>query len=100
MLLAEAAAKKDVMIELNSVCTNPEGYRGYDIRRTVEMLLQCKRCGIHISLGSDSHGSKHIANFSNSLSILHEVGYPEELIVNYSIQSFFSMIYKHRHNVD
>ena len=56
------AKKTDTMLELSSVGLSPNGYRGHDVSRLVEMLLLCKKEGVLVMLGSDSHGAKNVGD--------------------------------------
>ena len=90
--LTKHANKTGTILELSSVGISPDGYRGYDVARLVEMLLLCKKLGVYISLGSDSHGASKIGDFKNSFKLLETIEFPSELIVNLHPQKFFEII--------
>ncbi len=48
----------------------------------------CKKCGVPIIVNSDAHFSTRIGCFPNSLRLLEEIGFPEELVVNSSAERF------------
>ena len=60
------------------------------------MLLLCKRKGVYVSLGSDSHGRDRIGDFENAFKVLSAVSFPDELIINKSKESFFAFLEKSR----
>ena len=91
-LLTDAAKQNGVILEFNAVGVSKNGYRGYNIAGLVEMLLLCEKKGIYISLGSDSHGRREIANFDNIYKVLEIINFPDELVVNYSPEKFFSLV--------
>lgn len=90
--LVEGARQTGTMLELSSVGISPDGYRGYDVSRLVEMLLLCKEKGVLIMLGSDSHGAKKIGDFANSYKLLKEVDFPDNLVVNFNPELLFKTI--------
>lgn len=90
--LVEIARQTGTIIELSSVGISPDGYRGYDVARLVEILLLCKKKGVYISLGSDSHGTKKIGDFKNSFKLLETLDFPTDLIVNLHPQKFFEIV--------
>ncbi len=94
--LTDAAKEYGVMLELNSVSTDLNGYRKTNIEWLVEMLLLCKQKEVFVILGSDSHGREKIADFSNSLKVLKAVEFPRELVVNFDANKFFDIINKRR----
>lgn len=80
--LTDAAKATGTIVEFNAVGVSPDGYREKNIEKTVEILLLCKKKGVFVSLGSDSHGKDRIADFGNCLAVLKDVDFPGELILN------------------
>lgn len=62
---------------------------------TKALLQKCKKEGVYISVGSDAHYCSQVGNFSNAKQLLFEVGFPENLIINRSIESFKKFIELH-----
>lgn len=93
-LLTDAAKANGTILEFNAVGVSKNGYRGYNIYGLIEMLLLCEKKGVYISLGSDSHGKDHILDFNNIYKVLQIVNFPDELVVNYSPEKFFSLLKK------
>lgn len=94
--LTDAAAENGVMLELNSVGTDEKGYRKNNFGFLREMLSLCKRKGVYVSLGSDSHGAEKIADFKKSELFMKEAGFPTELVVNYDPALFLRIVEKRR----
>ena len=90
--LTDAAKEYGVMLELNSVSTDLNGYRKTNLKWLIEMLVLCKQKGVHIILGSDSHGREKIADFGNSIKVLQAIDFPRELVVNYDDAKFFDIL--------
>lgn len=86
--LVQAAKEKHVLIELNNNSLNPVGFR-QDARGTDELLLKaCMEYQQPVILGSDAHVEEDIANFCYAETVLEAVGFPKELIVNYSVEQY------------
>ncbi len=90
--LTDAAKETSTALELNSAGISKSGYREPNIPFLVEMLYLCKRKGVYIVLGSDSHGKDRIADFDDSIKILKAIDFPDELVLNYDIQLFKKFI--------
>ena len=84
--LVEAAKKYQVALELNNSSLNPNGFRvgAYENDRTY--LKLCKEYKVPITLGSDAHVCFDIANFSYAIPVLKEVDFPDELVLNTSVE--------------
>lgn len=90
--LIVAAKHFEVAIEINNSSLSPNGYRG-DVRENVKTILQlCKKYNHPIVLSSDSHGIKHVGDFTYALELVKEMDFPEGLILNNSAESFRKFI--------
>ena len=90
--LMVAAKHYGVIFEINNASLSPDGYRG-DTRENVKTILElCRKYNHPVVLSSDSHGKKHVGDFKYALKMIKETNYPEDLILNYSIQSFKKFI--------
>lgn len=77
-----------VAVELNNSSLNPQGYRG-DVRENVQTILQlCKKYECPVVLSSDSHDIGHVGDFSYAVKMVQECNFPEELILNSSLDRF------------
>lgn len=86
--LFKAAMKYGVLLEINNCSLSPEGYRG-DTRFNDMMILNlCLHFHYPALLASDSHGTKHVGDFSYALELAKLAGMPESLIINYSMKAF------------
>lgn len=94
--LTDAAKETFTALELNSVSLSADGYRKPNVEGLVKMLLLCKRKGVYVSLGSDSHGKDRIGDFENAFKVLSAVSFPDELIINKNKESFYAFLEKSR----
>lgn len=84
--LVAAAKEKSVLLEVNNTSLGA-GTGRLGGRENVETYLKlCKEMQVPVILGTDSHYAPHIGDFSNVEEVLKVVDFPEELIVNTSIE--------------
>ena len=92
--LVHYAKETGTLLEVSSVGITPDGYRKQNVEWLIKMLLECKRKGAYVFLGSDSHGQENIGNFKNSLKLLEMIDFPKKLVVNYDEDLFFYLLNK------
>lgn len=84
--LAQAAKEYEVLLELNNSSLRPGGSRknarGFD----AEMLKLCMEYQTPIVIGSDAHVDTDIGRHDEALELLEEIGFPEKLVVNRSVE--------------
>lgn len=93
--VAKAARDHHVLLEVNN-----HALRGPRLKdpgkNTLEMLNWCRKYDLPVIMGSDAHHMCDIANFDHALSVLNEVGYPDELVINYSAEDFLTFLSANR----
>ncbi len=81
--VVKKAIEKNICIEVNRyTIRNPE-FR----QACREIILCCKKHGAKITVGSDSHFWDTIGDFDDTIDLLTELNFPEELIVNRNMES-------------
>lgn len=92
--LVAAAAEKGVLLEVNNTSLSPESFREGG-RENVETYLKlCKKMSVPVILGTDSHYTTHIGDFTHAEEVLRTVDFPEELVVNTDIEKLRRFIPK------
>lgn len=86
--LACAAVANDVLLEVNNSTLRPVSYRKGTRENAVLMLKACEKYGVHVSVGTDAHFAYAVGDFSLTLSLFEEIGFPEELVANTSAERF------------
>ena len=90
--LFAAAMENHVLLEINNSSLSPEGYRG-DTRYTDLVLLNLS---VHFSypvlFSSDSHGTKHVGDFTYAAETAQLAKVPRNLILNHSARSLLSFL--------
>ena len=90
--LARAARDAGVLIEINNSSLRPISYRQNTRENMTALLRACEACGAHICLGTDAHFAPAVGRFDESLSLLEELHFPEELVANTSLEKFLDFI--------
>ncbi|HCW80281.1 MAG TPA: phosphatase [Ruminococcaceae bacterium] len=78
-------ARSGKLVELNeSTFRN----RKTSVPNCTKIMKLCKKLSVPIIVNTDSHFSSQIGHFEHSLKLLDELNFPEELVVNSSIERF------------
>lgn len=80
--LVRAAAELRTVLEVNNSSLHPLASRKGAQENLHTMLEACMRYGVSVIVGTDSHISSAIGDFTRADALLRETDFPEELIVN------------------
>lgn len=83
--LAAAAAEHHTALELNNGSLNPLSTRKGARKNIVALLEACRKYKTMILMGTDSHICYEIGHFEDSMEMLREVDFPEELVINFDL---------------
>lgn len=86
--LVAAAREHHVLLELNNSSLNPAGSRKDPVPNDIRMLELCRKYKAPIIVNSDSHCAADVGNHQFADRLLEEVSFPEELIVNRSVEEY------------
>lgn len=92
------AKETGTILEINNASLTPGGFRDGSRDNIREILLMSMEEGQPVVLGSDAHFYTGIGDFSYAESLLTEVDFPEELILNNDPERFLSLL-KHSRKV-
>ena len=90
--IARAAKDNHVLLEINNNSYNSSGYRAGSVDKAKFLLAACKKYGTEIIMGSDAHIEFDVGNHAMSQKILTENNFPEELVINSSVEKFFDRV--------
>lgn len=76
------------LLEVNNNSLNPAGARVGADKNIREMLRLCKQLRVPVVMNSDSHVFCDVARRDFSTPVIEELDFPEELIVNRSVEAF------------
>ena len=85
--LVEGAKEYGKVLELNNHSLNPIGVRQGAKENDLVMLEYCKQYQVPVVMGSDAHFDTLIGKFDYAREVLSEVDFPEELVLNGSVES-------------
>ena len=89
-----AAKECGTLLEINNSSLKPTRNKVDARDNNLEILRLCKRYEVPVILGSDAHISFDIANYEHLYALLQETEFPEELIVNRSVEIFKNYLKK------
>jgi len=82
----EEAKVQNVIIEINNASFMESRGRANTKENMIELIKLCLKYEVYISLGSDAHNAWQVGDFLNIESLVEEINYPAELIVNTDIK--------------
>lgn len=94
-VIVQAAKEHNTLLELNNNSLNPINNRKNARENNINMLELCKKYDVEIIVSSDAHIDTDICKYDLAYEVLKEVNFPEELIINRSIEKF-----KHKINLN
>lgn len=90
--LVLAARENHVLLELNNASLNPNGFRQDAEKNDLEMLRLCKIYGQPVIISSDAHIEEEVGNFGRAVKVIEKAGFPEELVINTSIDKLYEYL--------
>lgn len=94
--LVRAAKERKVLLELNNGSYQPGGSRKNPMENDLKMLRLCKKHQAPIILGSDAHTQEDVGNYCYLDEVLKQAEFPQELIVNRSVEEYKTYINRFR----
>ena len=94
--VVSSAIREKCVLEINEASLIPGGFRAGGEETIANILKLCKAENYPVVLGSDAHFFTHIGNFENSLRMLEELEFPEELVMNTSVEFFKEILWRKR----
>lgn len=83
-----ASKEYHTLLEINNSSLKPCRHKADARTNNLEILRLCKRYEVPVILGSDAHISFDIATYDYVWQLLEETQFPEELIMNTSVEKF------------
>ncbi len=85
--LVEGAKKYGKVLELNNHSLAPDCFRKNARENDTVILELCREYQVPILMGSDAHFDTYIGEFPYAVSLLEELSFPEELVLNRSVEA-------------
>ncbi len=80
--VVKAAGEEGVAIEINNSSLNPLSARKGGRENIRQLLDLCGHYEVPVLMGSDSHICYGVGRFEETLQLMREVGFPEDLVLN------------------
>lgn len=87
-----AAKENHTLLEINNSSLKPIRHKDSARENNLEILRLCKKYDVPVILGSDAHISFDIANYEFLPPLLQETEFPDDLIINTSVDRFKSYL--------
>ena len=95
--LVKTAGRTGTLLEVNNSFLRPVGFRQNTKENAVEMLRLCKKHGVMVTLGTDSHVDATLGDYAYAEEVLREVDFPEELVANATYERLMSVLKHNRY---
>lgn len=86
--IVRASKEHHTLLEINNSSLRPTRNKVHARKNNLEILRLCKQYDVPVILGSDAHISFDIAAYDYVWDLLAETEFPEELIMNTSVEKF------------
>lgn len=90
--IVKAAKEHHTLLEINNSSLRPTRGKVKALPNNLAILRLCKKYQVPVILGSDAHISFDVATYDYALNLVHETEFPEELIMNTSVERFKSYL--------
>lgn len=81
-----AAREHHVLLEVNSSSLHPQCHRVGARENYITMLELCRKHQVSIIIDSDAHCEADVGNHTRAHELLEEISFPQELVVNTSVE--------------
>jgi len=94
--IVEHAKKHDVLLEVNNASLKPTTTRPGVRDNLIKILKYSMKHDHPVVVGSDAHFHPEVGQFKESIELLKEVNFPEDLIINLNQRRLLDFIQKRR----
>lgn len=93
-VVIEAAQAHQVLLEFNNYSLLPHTARQSDFNLCRTYLGKIAQAGALVAVNSDAHFAYQVGEWNAAVSLLEEVGFPHELIINSKLEKIISFLEK------
>ncbi|MBR1444079.1 MAG: phosphatase [Firmicutes bacterium] len=90
--VVDTAVRTNTVLEVNNASLDPNSTRKGGESIIIDIIKECKKRSYPIILGSDAHYHTAIGDFSRAEKLLKEADFPDELVLNTSVEFFKSTL--------
>lgn len=93
--IVKASREYHTLLEINNNSLRLQSRK--NARENIAVILKlCMKYDVPVIMNSDAHFMTDIANTDHSMPVVEEMGFPKELILNYSVEKYEAYIAKNR----
>lgn len=96
LALVQAAKEHGVLLELNNSSLHPQSARKNALPNDIVLLKYCMEYRVPIILNSDAHTQEDVGNHCFTDALLTAMDFPEELVVNRSVEEYKKYINRYK----
>lgn len=96
--LVQGAKEHGVLLEINNNSLHPLGVRENPMPNDITMLKLCEKYQVSVIMGSDAHTREDVGNHCYLDALLADTDFPEELIVNRSVEEYKKYVNRFKRN--
>ena len=90
--LVKGARDNNVALEVNNSSLVPGNSRLNADKNYRIMLEYCEKYRVPVVVNTDAHDPSAVGHFESALALLHETGFPEDLVLNTDCQKLLSFL--------
>lgn len=94
--LVQAAKEYGKILELNNHSLDPRATRIGGVENDRIILELCGKYGVPVAVGSDAHVDTQVGNHEAAYQLIQECGFPEELVLNQSVELLKKYVKTHK----
>lgn len=94
--VVKKAKETKTLLEVNIASLKPTSYRPGVRENLIEMLQWCKTYEVPIIVGTDAHFFLDVGMFDEGITLLEEVDFPEQLVLNTNAEALLAYISQKR----
>lgn len=89
--VVEKAKQNNILMEINNSSLKPTTFRQGAWENVAKLLDECKKQEVKVIMGTDSHISYDIGDFTYSKKVIEENNFPNELVINYNDEEIIKL---------
>lgn len=94
--MVEKAKETSTLLEVNNASLKPGSFRQGVRENLIIMLEHCKAFQMPVVIGSDAHFYTQIGDFTESIQLLEDLNFPQELVLNGQPEKLLEFLKKKR----
>ena len=90
--IVKASKRTGTLLEINNASLRPGGFRPGVRENLIEMLHYCNKYDVPVIANTDAHMAYLVGEFQETIELLEEIAFPQELILNEHPQEILKIL--------